>query len=68
MTMKKEYQQPSTYMVIIGTSMMTCASKGVTSEKGIDYGGIDNDGVKNPSARRRRRDVWDEEEDMEEDW
>ena len=50
----------------MGTQTIICASDGVTSGKGIGYGGVDEDGEKDPSARRRR-DVWDDEEE-EEEW
>ena len=66
--MKKTYLKPLTEVVRIGTTMMVCASDGVTSPgKGIGYGGVDEKGEKDP-ASRRRRDVWDDEEDMEKDW
>ena len=50
----------------MGTQTIVCASKGVISDKGIGYGGVDEDGEKDPASRRRRRDVWDdgEEEDF----
>ena len=64
--MKKTYLQPLTMVVMMGTQTIVCASKGVTSGKGIGYGGVDEDGEKDPSARRRR-DVWDDEEE-EEEW
>lgn len=60
--MKKTYLQPSTEMVIIGTTTMICGSQGVTSDKGIDYGGVDEDGTKDPSSRRQQ-DIWEEEEE-----
>ncbi len=50
----------------MGMTMMVCTSESVTSNNGIDYGGVDEDGEKDPAARRRRN-VWDEEEE-EEDW
>ena len=64
--MKKTYIQPSTEMVRIGTTMFVCRSGRVTSDKGIDYGGVDEEGEEEPAARRHRN-VWDYEEE-EEDW
>ncbi len=64
--MKKTYLQPLTEVVRMGTLSFICASKGVTSNNGIDYGGVDEDGELDPASRRRRRDVWDDEEEEEE--
>ncbi len=58
--------KPLTEVVRMGMTMMVCTSESVTSNNGIDYGGVDEDGEKDPAARRRRN-VWDEEEE-EEDW
>ena len=63
--MKKTYIQPLTEVVQMGTWNFICASKGVTSNNGIDYGGVDEDGELDP-ASRRRRDVWDDGEEEEE--
>lgn len=57
--MKKVYMAPVTKMVAVGTEMLLAGS-GVQSDNGIGYGGVDADGSKEPSARRRS-DVWDEE-------
>ena len=45
---------------------MICGSKDVTSDKGIGYGGVDEEGTLDP-ASRRRRDVWEDEELEEEE-
>ena len=63
--MKKTYIQPLTEVVQMGTMSFICGSQGVTSNNGIDYGGVDEEGNKEPGARRRRRDVWDDEEEEE---
>ena len=63
--MKKTYIQPLTEVVRMGTWNFICASEGVISNNGIDYGGVDEDGELDP-ASRRRRDVWDDEEEEEE--
>ena len=59
--MKKTYLKPSTEVVRIGTNTMICTSPGVKSNNGIDYGGIDEEGVKDPASRRHSYDVWDDE-------
>ena len=60
--MKKTYLKPSTVTVSTELVTMVCQSGGgVSSDKGIDYGGVDETGEKEPSARRRN-DVWEEEE------
>ena len=65
--MKKTYIQPSLEMAIIGTATIICGSQDITSyNNDITYGGVDEEGEKDP-ASRRRRDVWDDEEE-EEDW
>lgn len=57
--MKKTYMKPSTEMVLTQTTTMICVSQGVTSDKGIGYGGVD-DGTKDPAARRQR-DAWEDD-------
>ena len=44
----------------MGTLSFICASKGVTSNNGIGYGGVDDGGVLDP-ASRRSIDDWDDE-------
>ena len=62
--MKKTYIQPLTEVVRMSMVGMICGSQDVKSNKGygIGYGGVDEDGEKDP-ASRRRRDVWDEGEE-----
>ena len=47
------------------TESMICSSPGVASDTGIGYGGVDEEGVKDPASRRY--DVWGEEEALEEE-
>ena len=42
--MKKTYIEPSVMVAYIGTTAMICGSQDITSDKGIDYGGVDEDG------------------------
>ena len=58
--MKKTYIEPSVEMDGMETEAFICGSQGVTSNNGITYGGVDEDGDIDP-ASRVNRDVWDEE-------
>ena len=60
--MKKIYLKPSMEVVIMGTTTMICGSQDITSTLGIDYGGIDISGEKDP-ASRLLDDDWDFEEE-----
>ena len=60
--MKKIYLQPSCVMVETNLNSMICGSQGVTSEKDIDYGGVDEEGTKDPASRQYRNE-WEEEEE-----
>lgn len=64
--MKKTYQQPFAEMANYGMEEMICASKDITSDYGIDYGGVDEDGTMDPASRQNCS-VWEDEEN-EEDW
>ena len=59
--MKKKYLQPSVSMDNMALQVILAVS-GVTSDKGIGYGGVDENGTKDPSSRRSM-DLWDDEED-----
>ncbi len=64
--MRKNYIAPSVEITEIELQQLIADSgKGVSSEgKGIGYGDVDKEGTMDPAARRRRKDVWaDEEED-----
>ena len=65
--MKKTYLSPQVLIVDIrGQQILVGSEVGATGLDGFGgYGGVDEDGEKDPSARRRR-DVWDDEE--EEEW
>ena len=58
--MKKTYIEPSIEMEGMEAEAFICGSQGVTSNNGITYGGVDEDGDIDP-ASRVNRDVWDEE-------
>jgi len=58
--MKKIYSAP--VAEIMSTEMEELLVGSVSSvEKGIDYGGVDVDGSKDPSSRRQYE-VWEDEE------
>lgn len=46
---KKEYIAPSMDVVEI-KNMQLLAGSGVTSDNGIDYGGVDDEGIIDPSS------------------
>ena len=48
-------------MTSIELQQMVAASNGVYSGNGITYGGVDTEGGKTPSSRRRG--LWDEDEE-----
>ena len=57
--MKKRYTTPRISVAQVALQRLVCAS-GVSSDKGIGYGGVDEGGTMDPSARRRK-DVWTDE-------
>jgi hypothetical protein len=61
--MKKTYLQPSVVVAQMETMMVVCGSQDITSDNGIDYGGVDEDGSKDPASRRLQRDIWEDEEE-----
>ena len=58
---KKTYIVPFVDSDWIETSDLLCASRDLTSENGIYYGGVDEGGTVEPESRRS---LWDTEEDM----
>ena len=64
--MKKTYLQPSAEMDNMETESMICSSPGVTSDRGIGYGGVDEDGSLDPASRRYS--IWEEEDVHEEEF
>ena len=65
-TMKKTYLKPSAEVVRMGLAMMVCTSDSIKAsingKEEMGYGGVDDDGTLDPASRRRRN-VWDEEEE-----
>lgn len=59
--MKKVYVKPGIEEIGAELAMLICGSKDIYSDKGIDYGGVDEDGTKDPASRRWNG-VWDDEE------
>lgn len=64
--MKKRYMAPESLLVETELLTMVCTSGGVKG-KGtggdIGYGGVDDEGKKDPAARRY--DVWEDDDDDE---
>ena len=68
--MKKTYIKPFAATVYVQSTAMICGSKDVTSSnEEINYGGVDEEGTKEPAVRRYH-DVWEDEEleEEEEEW
>lgn len=59
--MKKTYIAPNTVVVEIESAMLLQASNGVSSNTGIDYGGVDTEGSMGAEARPfgSRWDYWE---------
>ena len=63
--MKKTYLQPSIGVETMEAETFICGSQDIISDPvGITYGGVDEDGTKDPASRRFE--VWDDE--PEENW
>ena len=63
--MKKTYMKPSATVALTHPLTMICSSQNITGKDGeITYGGVDEEGTKDPASRRHQS-VWadDEEED-----
>ena len=64
--MKKAYLKPVYRILDAEPITLICASDEIVSDKGINYGGVDNSGVKDPDAReslydrRGGSDAWEE--------
>ena len=57
--MKKKYISPTAKTAETGKEEIMAAS-GVSSSKGISYGGVDEEGTKEAESRRDISDLWDE--------
>ena len=58
--MKKTYKQPSVMVEEEVLETFICSSQSITSSnEEINYGGVDNDGTKDPEARRFL-DMWED--------
>lgn len=66
--MKKIYFQPTTIVVQIKPAMMICGSQDITSDEGITYGGVDEEGELEAESRRHKQNVWEDELDEEEEY
>ena len=59
--MKRNYMKPSIEVEDTSLVEMICGSKDITSDKGIDYGGVDEEGTKVPDSRYKGE--WDDDDD-----
>lgn len=59
--MKKIYAYPQTVITDIEVREFLMASGVSDPERDIDYGGVDEEGDKDPASRRR--DIWEDEEE-----
>ena len=63
-TMKRTYIEPNICIMNVSAEPLLSAS-GVSSNKGIGYGGTDEGGWKDPDSRRLSNSgQWDDEEDF----
>lgn len=62
--MKKTYMPPLVVMVQTEMSRIICGSDDIRSDKGIGYGGVDEEGELDPAARPYHT-IWDDEEEEE---
>ena len=58
--MKKAYLKPEIEQMSADLATLICGSQDITSDKGIDYGGVDEEGTMDPASRRYN--IWEEEE------
>jgi hypothetical protein len=56
--MRRVYLKPDIEEIGTELAMLICGSKDIYSDKGIGYGGVDEEGALDPASRRI--DVWDE--------
>ena len=59
--MKRTYLTPQTSVLALSLHGLLMASGVQNDNKGIGYGGVDEEGGKDPAARRRH-DVWRDDE------
>ena len=62
--MKKEYVTPQTMLTAVGVPALLTGSGEIRSDKGIGYGGVDEEGEREVDTRRHgSHNVWDDEEE-----
>lgn len=59
--MKKAYINPRISMQAVSSMMPLAGSQDVTSNNGITYGGVDEEGEKDPSVKQNHYNVWDDD-------
>lgn len=63
MSKVQTYLAPEVTVVDTDLWLLSAASDSITSDKGISYGGVDDEGQKDPASRKH--DVWDDEEEVD---
>ena len=63
MSKVQTYLAPAVTVVDTDLWLLSAASDSITSDKGISYGGVDDEGQKDPASRKH--DVWDDEEEVD---
>lgn len=60
---KKTYLSPSLCCVMCSTMTVMSTSQDISSDKGITYGGVDDEGEQDPESRRMngKHNIWEEE-------
>lgn len=64
--MKKNYQQPTTRVITLNTTMMICGS--ISEVSGVTGLGVDNNGTEDAGitmGNSRRNSLWDDDEEEE---
>lgn len=59
--MKKTYIIPNTLICRINTERFIAGSQDITSNNGMTYGGVDEEGEVDPSVKQNHYNVWDDD-------
>lgn len=60
-TMKKTYIIPNTFVCQVYAEHIIAGSQDITSNNDITYGGVDEEGNKDPNAKQNHYNVWDDD-------
>ena len=59
--MKKTYIKPKALVCKINTELVIAGSEDIKSNNGINYGGVDEEGTKDPEVKQNHYNVWDDD-------